>query len=111
MNHHLDSTDIADVPALTDAQRRALRGCIVLCRKVKEGATQVGLSWSNGSAIRRSTSIGVASAYVLERSIVLANTKFEFGRAKASAVVRNSMDRYLEAYRRLTGTALDLERF
>jgi phosphoribosylaminoimidazole-succinocarboxamide synthase len=33
--HHLISTDVADVPGLTDAQRQSLAGRIMLCRKTK----------------------------------------------------------------------------
>ncbi len=33
VDHHLLSTDVADVPGLDDAQREALRGRIMLCRK------------------------------------------------------------------------------
>ncbi len=35
IDHHLLSTDVADVPGLTDAQRQALRGRIMLCRKTE----------------------------------------------------------------------------
>ncbi len=34
VKHHLISTDIADVPGLTGAERKALAGRIMLCRKV-----------------------------------------------------------------------------
>ena len=34
VKHHLISTDVADVPGLTDAERRLLAGRIMLCRKV-----------------------------------------------------------------------------
>jgi phosphoribosylaminoimidazole-succinocarboxamide synthase len=33
--HHLISTDVADVPGLTDAQRQSLAGRIMLCRKTE----------------------------------------------------------------------------
>ena len=33
INHHLLSTDVADVPGLTNAQQQALSGRIMLCRK------------------------------------------------------------------------------
>jgi phosphoribosylaminoimidazole-succinocarboxamide synthase len=234
VNHHLVSADIADVSGLTDAQRRSLRGRIMLCRKVDvvpieciargyitgsgwkdyqragsvcgvklpkglrngdrlpeplftpstkaenghdenisfdEGAALVGrelMQWLNDTTLdlyRR------ASAYALERGIILADTKFEFGRladephpilvdeiftpdssrfwpadrwrpgeeqpsfdkqyvrdyleslvkdgrwdksppgpALPADVVHNSMSRYLEAYHRLTGSTLDLDR-
>ena len=35
IDHHLLSTDVADVPGLTDAQRQALNGRIMLCRKTE----------------------------------------------------------------------------
>ena len=35
INHHLISTDVADVPGLTDAERQALKGRIMLCRKTE----------------------------------------------------------------------------
>ncbi len=35
VNHHLISTDVNDVPGLDDAQRQALSGRIMLCRKTK----------------------------------------------------------------------------
>jgi len=235
VNHHLVSTDIGDVAGLTDAQRRALRGRIMLCRKVDvvpieciargyitgsgwkdyqrtgsvcgirlpkglrngdrlpeplftpstkaETGHDENISFDEGAALvgrelmqwLKDTTLDLyrrASAYALERGIILADTKFEFGRIGGERhpllvdeiftpdssrfwpadrwrpgeeqpsfdkqyvrdyleslvregrwnktppgptlpddVVRNSMDRYLEAYRRLTGSALDLDRF
>jgi phosphoribosylaminoimidazole-succinocarboxamide synthase len=35
IDHHLLSTDVADVPGLSDAQREALSGRIMLCRKTE----------------------------------------------------------------------------
>ncbi|HEY5679648.1 MAG TPA: phosphoribosylaminoimidazolesuccinocarboxamide synthase [Pseudomonadales bacterium] len=35
VDHHLISTDVADVPGLSDAQREALAGRIMLCRKTR----------------------------------------------------------------------------
>lgn len=35
VNHHLYSTDVADVPGLTDQQRSDLKGRIMLCRKTR----------------------------------------------------------------------------
>ena len=35
INHHLLSTDVADVPGLTNAQQQALSGRIMLCRKTE----------------------------------------------------------------------------
>ncbi|MDA1076275.1 MAG: phosphoribosylaminoimidazolesuccinocarboxamide synthase [Proteobacteria bacterium] len=35
INHHLVSTDVADVPGLTDQQRSDLKGRIMLCRKTQ----------------------------------------------------------------------------
>ena len=35
VNHHLISTDVADVPGLSDAERSALAGRIMLCRKTR----------------------------------------------------------------------------
>ena len=35
INHHLISTDVADVPGLTDAERQSLKGRIMLCRKTE----------------------------------------------------------------------------
>ena len=35
IDHHFVSTDVADVPGLTDAQRQALNGRIMLCRKTE----------------------------------------------------------------------------
>jgi phosphoribosylaminoimidazole-succinocarboxamide synthase len=35
INHHLISTDVADVPGLTDAERGQLTGRIMLCRKTE----------------------------------------------------------------------------
>ncbi len=35
INHHLISTDVADVPGLTDAERQSLEGRIMLCRKTE----------------------------------------------------------------------------
>ena len=235
VNHHLISTDVADVPGVSDAERRLLAGRIMLCRKVdvvpieciargyitgsgwkdyqKTGAVcgislpqglrnsdrlpeplftpstkaasghDENISFDEGAAI-----VGVdlmrwlahttldlyqrASAYALERGIILADTKFEFGRIAGEAqpllvdeiftpdssrfwpadlwrpggeqpsfdkqyvrnyletlvqdgrwdktppgpalpddVVANSLARYLEAFERLTGKSIDLDRF
>jgi phosphoribosylaminoimidazole-succinocarboxamide synthase len=235
VNHHLVSTDIGDVPGLTDAQRRTLRGRVMVCRKAdvvpieciargyitgsgwkdyqRTGAVcgirlpkglrngdrlpeplftpstkaetghDENVSFDEGAALvgaelmqwLRDTTLDLyrrASAYALDRGIILADTKFEFGRIDGERhpllvdeiftpdssrfwpadrwcpgeeqpsfdkqyvrdyleslvkesrwdktppgptlpddVVRNSMDRYLEAYRRLTGVVLDLDRF
>jgi phosphoribosylaminoimidazole-succinocarboxamide synthase len=35
INHHLISTDVADVPGLTDVDRQSLKGRIMLCRKTE----------------------------------------------------------------------------
>ena len=35
INHHLISTDVADVPGMTDAERQSLKGRIMLCRKTE----------------------------------------------------------------------------
>ena len=35
INHHLISTDVADVPGLTEAERQSLKGRIMLCRKTE----------------------------------------------------------------------------
>ena len=35
IDHHLISTDVADVPGLTDAERQSLEGRIMLCRKTE----------------------------------------------------------------------------
>ena len=35
INHHLLSTDVADVPGLTNAQQQALSGRVMLCRKTE----------------------------------------------------------------------------
>ena len=35
INHHLISTDVADVPGLTDTERQSLEGRIMLCRKTE----------------------------------------------------------------------------
>ena len=235
VKHHLISTDIADVPGLTDAERKALAGRIMLCRKVevipveciargyitgsgwkdyqKTGAVcgiplpkglrngdrlpepiftpstkaetghDENISFDEGAEIvgtdqmrwLRDTTLDLykrAAAYAMERGIILADTKFEFGQVAGEAspllvdeiftpdssrfwpadewrpggeqasfdkqyvrdyletlvkdgrwnktppgptlpddVVRNSLTRYLEAYRRLTDSTLDLERF
>jgi len=235
VDHHLVSTDVGDVPGLTKAQRRALRGRIMLCRKVDvvpieciargyitgsgwkdyqrsgsvcgtplpkglrngdrlpeplftpstkaETGHDENISFDEGAALvgrelmqwLKDTTLDLyrrAAAHALERGIILADTKFEFGRIEGESrpllvdeiftpdssrfwpadrwlpgeeqpsfdkqyvrdyleslvrdgrwdkappgptlpddVVRNSMDRYLEAYRRLTGSPLDLDRF
>ena len=144
VDHHLVSTDAADVPGLTDAERRALRGRIMLCRvtevlpveciargyitgsgwkdyqrsgkvcgiplpaglvnsdrlertlftpstKAEIGLHDENISFEEGAAIvgedtmrwLRDTTLGLyedARAYALERGIILADTKFEFGR-------------------------------
>ena len=144
VDHHLVSTDVADVPGLTDAERRALRGRIMLCRvtevlpveciargyitgsgwkdyqrsgkvcgiplpaglvnsdrlegtlftpstKAEIGLHDENISFEEGAAIvgedtmrwLRDTTLALyedARAYALERGIILADTKFEFGR-------------------------------
>lgn len=235
VKHHLISTDIGDVPGLTDEQRRALAGRIMLCRKVDvvpieciargyitgsgwkdyqktgsvcgialpkglrngdrlpepiftpstkaESGHDENISFEQGAAavgadLMRwlgNTTLDLykrASAYAMQRGIILADTKFEFGRVAGEStpllvdeiftpdssrfwpadqwrpgaeqpsfdkqyvrdyletlvrdgrwdktapgptlpddVVQNSLARYLEAYRKLTGTTLDLDRF
>ena len=149
VDHHLVSTDVADVPGLTDAERRALRGRIMLCRvtevlpveciargyitgsgwkdyqrsgkvcgiplpaglvnsdrlertlftpstKAEIGLHDENISFEEGAAIvgedtmrwLRDTTLGLyedARAYALERGIILADTKFEFGRVDGAA--------------------------
>jgi phosphoribosylaminoimidazole-succinocarboxamide synthase len=235
VNHHLISTDIANVPGLTAAERKALAGRIMLCRKVdvipieciargyitgsgwkdyqKTGAVcgiplpkglrngdrlpepiftpstkaetghDENISFDQGAEIvgsdlmrwLRDTTLDLyerAAAYAMQRGIILADTKFEFGRIAGEDapllvdeiftpdssrfwpadewrpggeqpsfdkqyvrdyletlvkdgrwnkappgptlpddVVQNSLARYLEAYRRLTNSSIDLERF
>jgi phosphoribosylaminoimidazole-succinocarboxamide synthase len=235
VKHHLISTDIGDVPGLTDEQRRALAGRIMLCRKVDvvpveciargyitgsgwkdyqktgsvcgialpkglrngdrlpepiftpstkaESGHDENISFEQGAALvgadlmrwLGNTTLDLykrASAYAMERGIILADTKFEFGRIAGEStpllvdeiftpdssrfwpadqwrpggeqpsfdkqyvrdyletlvkdgrwdktppgptlpddVVENSLARYLEAYRKLTGSTLDLDRF
>jgi phosphoribosylaminoimidazole-succinocarboxamide synthase len=235
VKHHLISTDIGDVPGLTDEQRRALAGRIMLCRKVDvvpveciargyitgsgwkdyqktgsvcgialpkglrngdrlpepiftpstkaESGHDENISFEQGAALvgadlmrwLGNTTLDLykrASAYAMERGIILADTKFEFGRIAGEStpllvdeiftpdssrfwpadqwrpggeqpsfdkqyvrdyletlvkdgrwdktppgprlpddVVKNSLARYLEAYRKLTGSTLDLDRF
>ena len=235
VEHHLISTDVADVPGLTDEQRRSLTGRIMLCRKVdvvpieciargyitgsgwkdyqKTGAVcgialpkglrngdrlpepiftpstkaesghDENISFEQGAAVVGAdlmrwlgdTTLDLykrASGYTMQRGIILADTKFEFGRVPGEStpllvdeiftpdssrfwpvdewrpggeqpsfdkqyvrdyletlvkdgrwnktspgpslpddVVQNSLARYLEAYRRLTGTTIDLDRF
>jgi phosphoribosylaminoimidazole-succinocarboxamide synthase len=235
VKHHLISTDIGDVPGLTDEQRRALAGRTMLCRKVDvvpveciargyitgsgwkdyqktgsvcgialpkglrngdrlpepiftpstkaESGHDENISFEQGAALvgadlmrwLGNTTLDLykrASAYAMERGIILADTKFEFGRIAGEStpllvdeiftpdssrfwpadqwrpggeqpsfdkqyvrdyletlvkdgrwdktppgptlpddVVENSLARYLEAYRKLTGSTLDLDRF
>ncbi len=235
VKHHLISTDVADVPGLRDAERRALAGRIMLCRKVdvvpieciargyitgsgwkdyqRTGAVcgiplpqglrngdrlseplftpstkassghDENISFAEGAAIvgddlmrwLGDTTLDLykrASAYALQRGIILADTKFEFGQISGDVapllvdeiftpdssrfwpadlwnpgaeqpsfdkqyvrdyletlvsagrwnktppgptlpdeVVRNSLARYLEAFERLTGAPIDLDRF
>lgn len=235
VKHHLVSTDIGDVPGLTDEQRRALAGRIMLCRKVDvvpieciargyitgsgwkdyqktgsvcgialpkglrngdrlpepiftpstkaESGHDENISFEQGAALvgaelmrwLGNTTLDLykrASAYAMQRGIILADTKFEFGRVAGEStpllvdeiftpdssrfwpadqwrpggeqpsfdkqyvrdyletlvkdgrwdktppgptlpddVVENSLARYLEAYRKLTGSTLDLDRF
>jgi phosphoribosylaminoimidazole-succinocarboxamide synthase len=235
VKHHLISTDIGDVPGLTDEQRRALAGRIMLCRKVDvvpieciargyitgsgwkdyqktgsvcgitlpkglrngdrlpepiftpstkaESGHDENISFEQGAALvgadvmrwLGNTTLDLykrASAYAMQRGIILADTKFEFGRIAGEStpllvdeiftpdssrfwpadqwrpggeqpsfdkqyvrdyletlvkdgrwdktppgptlpddVVENSLARYLEAYRKLTGSTLDLDRF
>jgi phosphoribosylaminoimidazole-succinocarboxamide synthase len=235
VKHHLISTNIDDVPGLTDSQREALAGRIMLCRKVdvvpieciargyitgsgwkdyqKTGSVcgiplpkglrngdrlpepiftpstkpetghDENISFEQGAEIvgadlmrwLSATTLDLykrAAAYAMQRGIILADTKFEFGRTPGEAspllvdeiftpdssrfwpadewrpggeqpsfdkqyvrdyletlvkdgrwnktppgptlpddVVQNTLARYLEAYRRLTNTTLDLERF
>ena len=144
VDHHLVSTDAADVPGLTDAESHALRGRIMLCRvtevlpveciargyitgsgwkdyqrsgkvcgiplpaglvnsdrlertlftpstKAEIGLHDENISFEEGAAIvgeetmrwLRDTTLELyedARAYALERGIILADTKFEFGR-------------------------------
>ena len=144
VEHHLVSTDVADVPDLTDAERRTLRGRIMLCRatevlpveciargyitgsgwkdyqatgavcgiplpdglvnsdrlerplftpstKAEVGLHDENISFEQGAAIvgeetmrwLGETTLGLyedARAYALDRGIILADTKFEFGR-------------------------------
>ena len=144
VDHHLVSTDAADIPGLTDAERHALRGRVMLCRgtevlpveciargyitgsgwkdyqrsgkvcgiplpaglvnsdrlertlftpstKAEMGLHDENISFEEGAAIvgedtmrwLRDTTLGLyedARAYALERGIILADTKFEFGR-------------------------------
>jgi phosphoribosylaminoimidazole-succinocarboxamide synthase len=143
VNHHLLSTDPADVPGLTEAEREALRGRMMLCRKTEvvpieciargyitgsgwkdyqrtgsvcgiklpeglrnsdrlaeplftpstkadtghdenisfeQGVELVGedlMTWLRDTTLRL---YGKARDYALERGIILADTKFEFGR-------------------------------
>ncbi len=232
VDHHLISTDVADVPGLGDAERRRLAGRVMLCRATKvlpveciargylagsgwrdyqragqvcgidlpaglrdgdelpeplftpstkadsghdenislaEGAAIVGadtMAWLRDTTLRL---YALARDYARARGIVLADTKFEFGvvpggaqpllideiftpdssrfwpadqwrpggeqpsfdkqyvrdylqtlvadgrwdktppgPALPDAVLANTMSRYLEAYRRLTGVELDL---
>jgi phosphoribosylaminoimidazole-succinocarboxamide synthase len=143
VDHHLLSTDPADVPGLTDAERDTLRGRMMLCRKTEvvpieciargyitgsgwkdyqrtgavcgitlpqglrnsdrlaeplftpstkaetghdenisfeQGAELVGkplMAWLRDTTLRL---YGRARDYALERGIILADTKFEFGR-------------------------------
>ncbi len=238
VDHHLVSTDVNDVPGLTDKQRQALDGRVMLCRKtrvlpleciargylagsgwkdyqrtgevcgiklppglrnsdrlpeplftpstkaasghdenisVAEGAEVVGASTMQWLADATLALYTQARDYALERGIILADTKFEFGMLPGGPgsekpllideiftpdssrfwpadrwspgveqesfdkqVVRNfletevsdgrwnkappgptlppdivalSLERYLEAYERLTGSALDLSSF
>ena len=235
VKHHLISTDIAEVPGLTDAQRKELAGRIMLCRKVEvipieciargyitgsgwkdyqktgavcgiplprglrngdrlpepiftpstkaESGHDENISFDEGAELvgpdlmrwLRDTTLDLykrAAAYAMERGIILADTKFEFGKMPGVSspllvdeiftpdssrfwpadewrpggeqssfdkqyvrdyletlvkdgrwnktppgptlpdeVVRNSLARYLEAYRRLTDSTLDLDRF
>jgi phosphoribosylaminoimidazole-succinocarboxamide synthase len=235
VDHHLISTDVADVPGLDATQRRDLTGRIMLCRKVEVVPIEciargyiTGSGWKdyqrtgavcgielpkglrNGDQLPnpiftpstkadtghdenisfeagaeivgtetmrwlRTTTLELyerAAEYARQRGIILADTKFEFGRIDGVGtpllideiftpdssrfwpaedwrpggeqpsfdkqyvrdyletlvkdgrwdktppgptlpddVVRASLDRYLEAYRRLTGKSLDLERF
>jgi len=148
VKHHLISTDIADVPGLTDAERKALAGRIMLCRKVevvpveciargyitgsgwkdyqKTGAVcgiplpkglrngdrlpepiftpstkaetghDENISFDEGAEIvgtdqmrwLRDTTLDLykrAAAYAMERGIILADTKFEFGQVAGEA--------------------------
>ncbi len=142
--HHLVSTNVADVPGLTGAERDALRGRIMLCRvtevlpveciargyitgsgwkdyqasgkvcgiplpaglvnsdrlertlftpstKAEIGLHDENISFEQGAAIvgedtmrwLRDTTLELyedARSYALERGIILADTKFEFGR-------------------------------
>ena len=148
--HHLVSTDVADVPGLTDAEREALRGRIMLCRvtevlpveciargyitgsgwkdyqasgtvcgiplpaglvnsdrlerslftpstKAEIGLHDENISFEEGAAIvgeetmgwLRDTTLALyedARAYALERGIILADTKFEFGRIDGEGI-------------------------
>lgn len=232
IDHHLISTDVADVPGLTDAERTDLAGRIMLCRKTEvvpieciargyitgsgwkdyqrtgevcgiplpkglrnsdrleqplftpstkaDSGHDENISFEEGVEIvgpelmgwLRDTTLGLyaeARDYALERGIILADTKFEFGRlpgqehpllideiftpdssrfwpadewqpggeqpsfdkqivrnyletvvsegqwdktppgpALPDAVIEKTMARYLEAYERLTGSALTL---
>lgn len=143
VDHHLLSTDVNDVPGLSDAQRRQLDGRIMLCRKTdvvpieciargyitgsgwkdyqRTGAVcgiplpdglrnsdrleqplftpstkaetghDENISFDQGAEVvgaelmawLRDTTLGLYEAardYALERGIILADTKFEFGR-------------------------------
>ena len=149
IGHHLVSTDPADVPGLTAAERETLRGRIMLCRAAQvipveciarayitgsgwrdyqrtgtvcgiplpdglqnssrldeplftpstkaevglhdenitfeQGAALVGeetMRWLSGATLRL---YGEASGYARERGIILADTKFEFGRLDGRA--------------------------
>jgi phosphoribosylaminoimidazole-succinocarboxamide synthase len=79
--HHLISTDVADVPGLTDAQRQSLAGRIMLCRKTQvvpiECIARGYITGSGWKDYQRSGEIcGITLPVVLQNSDRLAEPLF-----------------------------------
>ena len=90
VSHHLLSTDVADVPGLSDAQRRELEGRIMLCRKTEVVPIEciargyiTGSGWKDYQATGQVCGIklptGLRNSDRLETPLFTPSTKAESG--------------------------------
>ncbi len=90
VDHHLVSTDVADVPGLTDAERDSLRGRIMLCRVTEVLPVEciargyiTGSGWkdyqSSGKVCGIPLPAGLVNSDRLERTLFTPSTKAEIG--------------------------------
>ncbi len=89
-DHHLVSTDVADLPGLSAEQRQALRGRIMLCRATKVLPVEciargyiTGSGWKDyqrsGKVCGISLPAGLVNSDRLERTLFTPSTKAEMG--------------------------------